>query len=66
MFIESSASEANRNQDPASCQESSPRITLIGVNHDSKITEDQGCSGGTAAAGGSASLQAVAVERGAC
>ena len=31
-----------------------------------KVTEDQGYSGGTAAAGGSASLQGVAVERGAC
>jgi len=43
VFIESSASEANRNQETASCQESSPRITLIGVNHGCKITGQQGC-----------------------
>jgi hypothetical protein len=45
VFIESSASEANRNQETASCQESSPRITLIGVNRGCKVTEQQCCRG---------------------
>jgi hypothetical protein len=34
--------KANRNQDPASCQESSPRIKLIGANHGCKVTVEAG------------------------
>ena len=34
--------KANRNQDPASCRESSPRIKLIGVNHGCKVTVEAG------------------------